>query len=64
LNLENIKDIGTASGTYREEDYKKFSCNSCAFVYDESKGFKKRFPAGTRFQDIQVIVSFKPILKE
>jgi rubredoxin len=28
--------------------YKKWSCRSCSFIYDESKGFKKRIAPGSR----------------
>lgn len=36
-----------------EEPYLKHACKSCAYIYDEEKGFKKRFPAGTRFKDLK-----------
>jgi len=35
-----------------EAGYKKWSCISCAYVYDEAKGFKKRIPPGTRFESM------------
>jgi len=28
--------------------YKKWSCRSCSYIYDESKGFKKRIAPGSR----------------
>lgn len=41
---------GSSEGSNAE--YKKWSCRSCSYIYDESKGFKKRIPAGTKFDSM------------
>lgn len=33
------------------DPYLKHSCKSCSYVYDEEKGFKKRYPPGILFGD-------------
>lgn len=35
------------------ESFLKHVCVSCQYVYDEAKGFKKRYPPGTRFKDLK-----------
>lgn len=34
--------------------YLKHQCKSCSYVYDEEKGFKKRFPPGTEFLIVRI----------
>ena len=41
--LHSMKSNEPAEGP---EPFKKFICDSCSYVYDEEKGFKKRFPPG------------------
>lgn len=38
------------------DEYKKWLCPSCNYVYDEEKGFKKRYPPGLRWRDIEVFL--------
>ena len=40
------KSEGTPLIKVENDPYLKHSCKSCSFVYDEEKGFKKRFPPG------------------
>ena len=42
-SLQSGSNEGSAGAAY-----KKWSCRSCSFIYDESKGFKKRIPPGSR----------------
>ena len=45
--LFSKRDDTTVSSTLEISDpFIKHACKSCAFVYDEEKGFKKRFPPG------------------
>ena len=37
-----------ASGGNSDEPYLQHVCPSCSYIYDESKGFKKRHPPGKR----------------
>lgn len=39
---------GSNEGNEGSTGLKKWSCRSCSFIYDESKGFKKRIPPGSR----------------
>ena len=41
------------STTSPEGTFQKFECTSCAYIYDEEKGFKKRYPAGTKWASLQ-----------
>ncbi|KAJ1434224.1 hypothetical protein B484DRAFT_394124 [Ochromonadaceae sp. CCMP2298] len=38
------------------EPFKKFACRSCSYIYDEEKGFKKRYPPGTMFSSLTVFM--------
>jgi rubredoxin len=44
------------------EPFKKFACRSCSYVYDEEKGFKKRYPPGMCVYVIQCTVTPLPPL--
>jgi hypothetical protein len=50
----NMPTLAMAEGD--DEPYQKWVCPSCSYVYDEEKGFKKRYPAGTRWRDIEVFL--------
>jgi hypothetical protein len=41
-----------------EKGFRKWVCPSCSYVYDEEKGGrpKKRYPPGTRWEDIEVFL--------
>ena len=50
-DLITMSDKVTSSA--KESDgFKKYSCGSCAYVFDEKQGFKKRIPPGTRFESL------------
>mmetsp|Transcript_32439 Transcript_32439/g.44298 ORF Transcript_32439/g.44298 Transcript_32439/m.44298 type:complete len:128 (-) Transcript_32439:77-460(-) len=50
-------EVGSKTSALEKSDpFLKHSCKSCAFVYDEEKGFKKRFPPGTRLRDLQTFM--------
>mmetsp|Transcript_26445 Transcript_26445/g.26696 ORF Transcript_26445/g.26696 Transcript_26445/m.26696 type:complete len:113 (+) Transcript_26445:63-401(+) len=36
--------------------FKKYECESCAYVYDEAKGFKKRIPPGTKWDSMSTFM--------
>ena len=62
-NLNNVKlyavdgDSNSNIETNDKNDkYKKWLCPSCSYVYDEEKGFKKRYPPGLRWRDIEVFL--------
>ena len=37
-------------------ELQKWLCPSCSYIYDESKGYKKKYPPGTKFTDIPVFL--------
>lgn len=39
-------DSSTSVSQSPSDPYLKHSCKSCSYVYDEEKGFKKRYPPG------------------
>eukprot|EP01038_Epipyxis_sp_PR26KG_P008259 gene8259-11177_t len=51
LQAESKNTDSTQKKQDEKGPYLKYSCGSCAYVYDEEKGFKKRLPPGTRFKD-------------
>ena len=58
-NKNNIKlhaADGDSNTEIGDDSYKKWLCPSCNYVYDEEKGFKKRYPAGKRWRDIEVFL--------
>jgi rubredoxin len=38
------------------DPYQQHQCPSCSYIYDEEKGFKKRYPPGTRLRDLKVFM--------
>jgi rubredoxin len=44
---------GAAAASPSTTPYLKFECTSCAYVYDEETGYKKRAPPGTRWAEMQ-----------
>lgn len=59
LNSKTLCFLTQTNDANNDKDnkpYLKHLCPSCSFVYDEEKGFKKRYPAGTRFEDIPVFM--------
>jgi rubredoxin len=46
-------ESGKPQTTSDSNAYLKHVCVSCQYVYDEEKGFKKRYPPGTRFVDLK-----------
>mmetsp|Transcript_30480 Transcript_30480/g.51492 ORF Transcript_30480/g.51492 Transcript_30480/m.51492 type:complete len:113 (-) Transcript_30480:215-553(-) len=71
LYAESGKSADTKGN--KEEQMSKFlkyECVSCSYIYDEEKGFKKRYPPGTRFSTLEVFMcpvcgaaidQFKPV---
>jgi|EP01040_Poterioochromonas_malhamensis_P002199 rubredoxin len=43
---------GSKDTPEKELKFKKYKCQGCAFVYDEEKGFKRRYPPGTKFEPL------------
>lgn len=43
-------ELSNPGGEILDEPYLQHVCPSCSYVYDESKGFKKRHPPGDKIQ--------------
>jgi len=58
--MSSAKLFGVASTSDGGGDgtLKKWVCPSCSYIYDETKGSKpkKRYPPGTRWEDIEVFL--------
>lgn len=58
LHQSNTDSNSNTSGTVTtnnndNSEHKKYECASCSFVFDEAKGYKKRYPAGTKFNELK-----------
>ena len=60
LTSNNNQEIRFNTRLYHSDgeadEYKKWLCPSCNYVYNEENGFKKRYPPGTRWRDIEVFL--------
>ena len=45
-------ELHHSTGNNEDKPYLQHVCPSCSYVYDESKGFKKRHPPGKALRDI------------
>lgn len=68
VNRFNILEVGSSTSrqiksrlsvaeatpsTSSDGAFQKHECTSCAYVYDEEKGFKKRYPPGTKWASLK-----------
>lgn len=56
LSLSNKAVTTNDSKDPVDAPYLKHQCPSCSYIYDEEKGFKKRYPPGTRLASLQVFM--------